>query len=87
MHREAGFKVKHEFGFEHNEFWALVGNSRYLCIRNQVYVLELKREVGVEMHIWDMSMNEAMAIDEIFWEEYIEGEERKILGLANIKKV
>lgn len=32
-------------------------------------------------------IDEAMAIDEIFWEEYIEGEERKILGLANIKKV
>ena len=30
---------------------------------------------------------EAMAIDEIFWEEYIVGEERKIVGFTNIKKV
>lgn len=30
---------------------------------------------------------EAMAIDEIFGEEYISGEERKIFGFTNIKKV
>lgn len=28
-----------------------------------------------------------MAIDEIFWKEHVEGEERKILGFTNIKEV